>query len=388
MRTKRIFIMLLVVVLTAICCATTVSAASANSLKLAVEVSSSTALVQQPCAVKPGDSVEVAVSITENTGLKGVFTFDVLYDAEALELAEKADGTVDFTTYKLLGGNSAENVVNSVNGKEGVASYMTYGIDNSIKPTGKLVTLKFTVKDTFNGEISITLGNLDYNVIFADGTFGSATNVDVKDSEDKDYEGATIQAHAYGAPQVTAPNCTDAGKTVYSCTKCDYKIEIAGDPALNHDLSDPATCTTAQKCKREGCTYVAQEALNHKDTIVIDAAKEATCTSTGLTEGSHCSACNAVIVAQEEIAIKDHNYSDWTVEKEAAEGVKGLKSKTCSACGDKVTEDIPALPVPEPEPEPKSNTGLIVLIIVLVVVVLGAGGFCLYWFVLRKKKTA
>jgi hypothetical protein len=308
-----------------------------------------------------------------------------MYDAEALELAVKAHGTSDFTAYKLLGSNTAENVVNNVNGKKGVASYMTYGIDNAIKPTGKLVTLKFIVKDTFNGEINITLGNLDDMVVFADGTFGDiSTNVDVKDSDDKDYEGATIQAHTYGAPQVTAPNCTDAGKTVYSCTKCDYKIEIAGDPALNHDLSDPATCTTAQKCKREGCTYVAQEALNHKDTIVTDAAKEATCTSTGLTEGSHCSACNAVIVAQEEIAIKDHNYSDWTVDKEATEGVKGSKSKTCTVCGDKVTEEIPALPVPEPE----SNTGLIVLIIVLAVVVLGAGGFCLYWFVLRKKKTA
>ena len=379
MRTKRIFIMLLVVVLTAICCATTVSAASTNSLKLAVEVSSSTALVQQPCAVKPGDSVEVAVSITENTGLKGVFSVDVLYDAEALELAVKNDSTVDFTTYKLLGSDTAENVVNTVNGKEGIATYLTYGIDNTIKPTGKLVTLKFTVKDSFNGEVNITLGNLDTMVVFADGTFGDATNVDVKDSADKDYEGATIQAHTFGAPQVTAPNCTDAGKTVYACTKCDYKLEIAGDPALGHDLSEPATCTTAQTCKR-GCGYVAQEALNHKDTIVTDAAKDATCTSTGLTEGSHCSACGAVIVAQEEIAVKDHNYSDWTVEKEATKKEQGLRSKTCTVCGDKVTEDIPMLE--------SSNTGLIVLIIVLVVVVLGAGGFCLYWFVLRKKKTA
>lgn len=359
MRTKRIFIMLLVVVLTAICCATTVSAASTNSLKLAVEVSSSTALVQQPCAVKPGDSVEVAVSITENTGLKGVFSVDVLYDAEALELAVKNDSTVDFTTYKLLGSDTAENVVNTVNGKEGIATYLTYGIDNTIKPTGKLVTLKFIVKDSFNGEVNITLGNLDYNVIFADGSFGSiSNNVDVKDSNDKDYEGATIQAHTYGEPQVIAATCTEAGKTVYSCTKCDYKLEIAGDPALNH-----------------------------KDTIVIDAAKDATCTSTGLTEGSHCSACGVTIVAQEEIAKKDHNYSDWTVEKEATEGEKGLKTKTCTVCGDKVTEDIPALPISTPEPA-ESNVGLIVLIIVLAVVVLGAGGFCLYWFVLRKKKTA
>ena len=41
---------------------------------------------------------------------------------------------------------------------------------------------------------------------------------------------------------------------------------------------------------------------NHAD-VVVDAAVEATTTTTGLTEGRHCAACNAVIVAQEVIPL-------------------------------------------------------------------------------------
>ena len=41
--------------------------------------------------------------------------------------------------------------------------------------------------------------------------------------------------------------------------------------------------------------------------IVIDKAKAATCTETGLTEGSHCSECNAVLVEQKEVGKIEHS---------------------------------------------------------------------------------
>ena len=41
-------------------------------------------------------------------------------------------------------------------------------------------------------------------------------------------------------------------------------------------------------------------------TEVIDAAKAATCTETGLTEGKHCSVCEKVLEKQEVVPAKGH----------------------------------------------------------------------------------
>ena len=49
------------------------------------------------------------------------------------------------------------------------------------------------------------------------------------------------------------------------------------------------------------------EALGH--TEVVDSAVNPTCTSTGLTEGKHCSSCGIVIVKQETVAHLTHKYS-------------------------------------------------------------------------------
>ncbi|MBQ9806744.1 MAG: hypothetical protein IJW49_09610 [Clostridia bacterium] len=49
----------------------------------------------------------------------------------------------------------------------------------------------------------------------------------------------------------------------------------------------------------------------HQHTVVVDAAVPATCTEDGLTEGSHCSYCEAVLTAQTVVKALDHNYGAW-----------------------------------------------------------------------------
>ncbi len=78
-------------------------------------------------------------------------------------------------------------------------------------------------------------------------------------------------------------------------------------------------------------------------TEVTDPAKYATCTSTGLTEGKHCSVCNAVLVAQETIPMKDHSWNSGTVTEEPTLDQEGQKTYTCQTCGKTKTEAIPAL---------------------------------------------
>ena len=48
------------------------------------------------------------------------------------------------------------------------------------------------------------------------------------------------------------------------------------------------------------------DAVGH--TEIVDAKVEASCTTTGLTEGKHCSGCNKIFVEQELIPLMDHNY--------------------------------------------------------------------------------
>ena len=95
---------------------------------------------------------------------------------------------------------------------------------------------------------------------------------------------------------VTAPTCTEAGYTTYTCS--------CGD------------------------SYVADEvaALGHTEVVVP--AVDATCTETGLTEGKKCSVCDKVLVAQEVVPALGHSW-------------KGTGCENCDATRENPFTDVP-----------------------------------------------
>ena len=135
----------------------------------------------------------------------------------------------------------------------------------------------------------------------------------------------------------TPATCTAKGSKSIHCKNCDEVKDSTAIDALGHDftgewkVTKKATCTEPgtkeRKCSR--CDAVETEtipATGH--TEVEDAAVAATCTTAGKTAGSHCSVCNAVIKAQEEIPAAGHSWSEWISD--------GKKEKsTCSVCGQK-----------------------------------------------------
>ena len=56
-------------------------------------------------------------------------------------------------------------------------------------------------------------------------------------------------------------------------------------------------------------SYSLQVYFNTNHTAVSDAAVPATCTTTGLTEGSHCGTCSTVLVAQQETPVNAQNHT-------------------------------------------------------------------------------
>lgn len=182
----------------------------------------------------------------------------------------------------------------------------------------------------------------------------------------------------------TGPEATCTTDMVCARDNCDYVIV----PKLGHDASGPAvSCTTDKVCARENCKAVLAKALGHNDS-----GKAATCTTDKVcahpncnfvleerfghdesgadatcTAAKVCATCNEVLEAK-----LAHTYGEWV------EG-DGVKEKTCSMCGDKITEELP---------DDGPAVWLIILIVCLAVVVLGGVGVAVVILLKKKKANA
>ncbi len=152
---------------------------------------------------------------------------------------------------------------------------------------------------------------------------------------------------------IKAATCTADGTQTRTCSVCG-KVETQTIAALGHteviDEAIEATCTKTGLTEGMHCSVCnavikAQETVPAKGhTEVIDKAVAATCTETGLTEGKHCSVCNTVIKAQEVVPANGHTeVVDKAVEATCTE--TGLtEGKHCSVCNTviKAQEVVPA----------------------------------------------
>ncbi len=149
--------------------------------------------------------------------------------------------------------------------------------------------------------------------------------VTCKNCDYSTYEELSATGHDYNSA-VTAPTCTDKGYTTYTCHCGDSYIDnyvnalghTEGKVVVENNLLPDCTnegcydnviyCTV---CKEElSRETIVVDALGH--TEVIDTAVAPTCTTTGLTEGKHCSVCNTVLVAQQVVNSLGHDYGGWT----------------------------------------------------------------------------
>lgn len=108
---------------------------------------------------------------------------------------------------------------------------------------------------------------------------------------------------------VTAPTCTDKGKTAYTCTVCGKETRTADEtPALGHDYKFVKTV-------KKTCTEKGYDLYR--------------CTRCGLTEERNVQEATGV-----------HTYGDWIVTKKQTCSTDGSKYRVCSECGETETQVI------------------------------------------------
>jgi hypothetical protein len=176
------------------------------------------------------------------------------------------------------------------------------------------------------------------------------------------FTSGSAAGHNMTAHPAVAAECETAGNSAYwSCSVCNKyfsdaqgNTEIANNSwviaATGHtpvtDAAVAPTCTATGLTQGSHCSVCSAvitaqtvvPATGH--TSVTDEAVAATCTSTGLTAGSHCSVCSAVIVAQTETPVDPTNHTNIVNDAAVAPTCTetGLTAGShCAACDTVIT---------------------------------------------------
>ncbi len=167
----------------------------------------------------------------------------------------------------------------------------------------------------------------------------------------------TEELPAKGHTEVTDkgldPTCTENGLTEGShCSVCNTILtEQEVIPAKGHTpylnwetIKNPTCISHGEKVRYcSVCGEVAEtmdiDVTDHQP--VIDEAREATCLNSGLTEGSHCSVCHTVLVPQQVIQPKGHEWDEGEISKQPTCTTTGEKIYHCKNCGQTKSETIP-----------------------------------------------
>ncbi|MBQ6849376.1 MAG: hypothetical protein IJN76_04900 [Clostridia bacterium] len=239
-----------------------------------------------------GETVTLTVSIKDNPGLVA-WRIYVAYDEAAVTLTEQKAGDVfpaGATTFGPL--------------KSPANAMFTDAIHPDVEGDGSMAIFTFKVNEGYTGNVNFDVYVVD-EMDFYDAAWGEFT---VK------CEDASLTAgHSYD-------NACDA-----TCNGCGATREVAAHP-YEGNVTKPADCGNAGE-KTYTCPICGD---NYKEAIPATGAH---------TYANACDADCDVCGAKREAAA--HQY-EGVVTKPADCGNAGVKTYTCSVCGDSYTEEIPA----------------------------------------------
>lgn len=141
---------------------------------------------------------------------------------------------------------------------------------------GTPLIVSFRIKGTAHGDVSVTFDTSEFSVNYGAWLPGAANVKQV----------ATLVSHTTAKTStVVAPDCLNAGYTVYRCTHagCTYTENDEPVPALGHDDSgDEPTCQSEKICARDGCNAVLAPRCGHKGNANVTCQEEVSCIWCGI----------------------------------------------------------------------------------------------------------
>ena len=121
----------------------------------------------------------------------------------------------------------------------------------------------------------------------------------------------------------------------------DYEFVLSGIAINDSDNAIELLEVTKEedglKTTLHGSTFISIVFHKHEK-VSINGSGES-CTNTGLSEGVKCSICNQVLVPQEIIPSKSHDWSEWKTTTSPTCTANGVETRIC-ACGKKETRKI------------------------------------------------
>lgn len=159
----------------------------------------------------------------------------------------------------------------------------------------------------------------------------------------------TIKHNWDSGKMITPQTCTQAGFLQFTCKGCGCTqggtVVAKGHTWDGGKVTTAATCTTAGEkiYQCTDCEATKTEAISKKGHIIVrDYAVKETCITAGRTEGSHCAACNMVIIAQQTIDATGHNWTYGTVSISPTCTSTGIRKSMCINCGSSKSITVPA----------------------------------------------
>ena len=351
MQLKKIALVFLVVImmfsLAAVC---TAAEGAGSEISLSAKLESEGAISADPFAVKPGDIIELIVSVDSNPGSLRSLEIRVEFDNDALEFQGIA--TDDYGVIFEKNDTATRTNVTSKDDANTIGTVQVWLMANTgyeSDKTGEFITLRFKVYETFDGDIE-KLGITYANSLFTTGIKSVALPTLPE-----------VKAHNYGEPADEEGNCVSSANKVYTCTHegCDEVLkvptgELGGHKCETLNGAVAPTCSATGNvayyvCANEGCgKYIAEDKTTVLESVVVaidpdahkcetlNGAVAPTCTAAG--QKAHYVCGNAgcgKFIAEDKTTVLDSVVLAIDPNAHKCETLNGAVAPTCAAAGQK-----------------------------------------------------